>query len=177
MNSDEAPDSPQTPDPASEPDDFKAMLIGAAMIYIVGLIPYTGLLCCLPQIFGVMLTLHLFTRWYRLTLGYGDGIKLGILTALLGMMALQVTAVALLLLAHYRVGGELEPLILRMFSFAGPDAVQKMKEAMEAQRNQGITLVGLVIGILSTVVGASITGLIGGALGAALFKRGPKPQD
>lgn len=150
-------------------------MIGAGFIFVITFIPYSFMLCCLPQIGGALLAIHLFTKWYRLTLTYGEGIKLGMLTALLGGLAAWVVAVAVMLLFNYQFNvKEVQEMMLKVFShFNNPALVDKMKEAFEAQKAQGITLPQLLIGLCSTVVTSAICGLIGGALGAAIFKRGP----
>jgi hypothetical protein len=169
------PASNVPPSPAEDPDDFKAMMIGAGFIFVITFIPYSFMLCCLPQIFGALLAIHLFTKWHHLTLTYGEGIKLGILTALLGGLAAWVVAVAVMLLFHYQFNvKEVQAMMLKIFShFNKPEMIDKMKEAFEAQKAQGLTFTQLLIGLCSTVVTSAICGLIGGALGTALFKRGP----
>jgi hypothetical protein len=166
---------PEVPPPAEAPDDFKPMLIGAAVIFVIAFIPYAGLMCCLPQILGAMLAVHVFTKEYKLTLTYGEGIRLGILTTLLGGVTAWVVAIALLFTVHYQVGGELVDMMVQFFGkFMPPDAVEKMKEGIAQQKESGPTVAQLIIGFIGSLVTAGITGLIGGSLGTAIFKRGPK---
>jgi len=175
--------NPTTPEPTAvippveEPDDFQAMLIGAALIFVVSFIPYASFSCCLPYLVGALLAVHLFTGKYRLTISYGRGIKLGILTCLMGGLATWVVMLAIRLLFDYQVGAK-EGTALTLWlveKMGNPEAVKQVKEAMEAQQAQGVT-VGQVLGGLAGVgVFASLSGLIGGALGALLFKRGVKP--
>jgi hypothetical protein len=173
------PTDPSTnppPAPLEEPDDFKPMLIGAALIFVMSVVPYVSLLgcCCLPHIAGALLAVHLFTKWNRLTLTSGEAIKLGILTVLLGAMAAWAVAVAWQLIFGYQLNmKQVEALMLKIYSHFGPQFVDKAREAMEAQKQKGVTLSQLLIGLCATVVVSAISGLIGGALGAALFKRGP----
>jgi hypothetical protein len=176
---DSTPEAP-VPSPASAPeapDDFKAMMIGAAFIFVTTFIPFSALTCCLPIVLGVLLAIHVFTNSYRVTLSYGDGIKFGILTAMLGAYSAWIVALGLLQFAHYQVGQEVMDLIVKFLSKSGnQDAINKMNEAMEQQRAQGITLGKLGIGLVTNAVWCAICGTMGGALGAALFKRGPKKQ-
>ena len=121
------------------------------------------------------MAVHLYTRKYGLTLPYGRGIKLGILTCLMGGLAAWAGGTALLLIFGYQVGAkETETLTLYFAKMGGPEAVEKAKEAIEAQKNQGVSVLHVVIGLVATSIFAVISGLIGGALGAALFKRKPK---
>ncbi|MDB6020015.1 MAG: hypothetical protein JWR19_4504 [Pedosphaera sp.] len=168
---DPVPNPPASP--AVDPDDFKAMLIGAGFIFAVSFIPYISLACCLPQILGVLLTIHLFTRWYQMTLTYGQGIRLGMLTAMLGSVAFWVVVMALWLGFGYLMHAkENEAIMMKIMSKASPEMLQAFKQAMEAQKTQEIGLPQILLGLCATVVNACICGLIGGALGAALFKRG-----
>ena len=167
--------------PVSEPDDFKAMLIGAALIFVIAFIPYASLLgvCCLPQISGALLAIHLFTKEYRLTLTFGQAIKLGIFTCLLGGMASVLVAIGIKLLFGYQVGQEIQDLMLKIFNGMGPQwqqAADKMKEAFDQQKAQGFSMMMLLTQAGGAAVYLCIAGLIGGALGAALFKRGPKAE-
>jgi hypothetical protein len=169
------PGAIQPPPPAEGPDDFKPMLIGAAMIFVIAFIPYAGLLCCLPQILGALLAVHLFTKEYKLTLTYGEGIRLGILTTLLGGVTAWVVAIALMFTVHYQVGGELSDMMVHFFSkFMPPDALDKMKEKLAEQKASGPDVTQVVVGFIGSLVMTGITGLIGGSLGTAIFKRGPK---
>ncbi len=164
--------------PVEEPDDFQAMLLGAALIFVVAFIPYASFTCCLPSLVGSLLAVHLLTRKYRLTISYGRGIKLGILTCLLGGLAAWVVMLAIRLLFDYQFGAkETESLTLWFVEKMGnPEAVQKAKEAMEAAKSQGVTVGQVLGGLAGVAVFSSLSGLIGGALGALLFRRGGKPS-
>ena len=167
---------PATPAP-EEPDDFKAMMIGAGFIFVVTFIPYSALSCCLPMVGGALLAVHLFTKTYHVTLSIGDGIKFGMLTVMLGGMSAWLVALGLLQFAHYQVGKEIMDLVMKLGSRSGnQEVINKMTEAMEQQRLKGVTLKDLGIGLVFNVIWTSINGTIGGALGAALFKRGPKKE-
>jgi hypothetical protein len=176
--------NPTTPEPTAvippveEPDDFQAMLIGAALIFVVSFIPYASFSCCLPYLFGALLAVHLFTGKYRLTISYGRGIKLGILTCLMGGLAAWAVMLGIRMLFDYQIGAkEGEAFTLWMVGKMGnEEALKQVKEALEAQRAQGVT-VGQVLGGLAGVgVFACLIGLIGGTLGTLFFKRGAKPR-
>jgi len=167
--------SPSSPPSVEEPDDFQAMLIGAGIIFVVSFIPYASMSCCLPHLIGALVAVHLFTRKYGLTLSYGKGIKLGVLTCLMGGLTAWVVVMALMLLFGYQVGAkEGETIALFFAKMGGPEAVEKAKEALAAQKSQGLTVVQVVLGFVSACVFTAISGVIGGALGAAIFKRGPR---
>lgn len=175
MDSNE-PEIPTGPEEIEEPDDFKAMLSGAGLIFIVAFIPFAAFSCCLPQIAGALLAVHLFTSKYALTLTTGRGIKLGILTCLMGGMSAWVVAMGVYFLFDYQVGGkEGEWIALTIAEkVGGPDAVEQAKEAMAQQKSQGMGIAQIAGGFIGGAVFACISGLLGGSIGAAIFKRGPK---
>lgn len=170
------PDIPQPTDATEEPDDFKAMAIGAAVIFVISFIPFAALTCCLPHIIGALLAIHLFTSKYSLTLTSGQGIKLGIFTCLMGAMAAWVVAMGLYFLLDYQVGAkEGEWIALTIAEkVGGQEALDQAKEAMEQQKSQGLGFAQIAGGFAGAAVFACISGLVGGAIGAAVFKRGPK---
>jgi hypothetical protein len=169
-------ETPAVVPPAEEPDDFKAMATGAALIFVVSFIPYASFSCCLPYLFAGLLAVHLYTSKYALTLSLGSGIKLGIFTCLMGGFAAWVVAMAIRLIFDYQVGAkEGEALGLYMAEkMGGPEAAKAAREAIAAQQSQGITVAQVLIGIASVAVFSALSGLIAGALGAAIFKRGPQ---
>ena len=179
MNStDPGPELPPTTEPAGEPDDFKAMMTGATVIFVISLIPFANFTCCLPHLAGTLVALHLFTKQYQLSLTYGDGIKLGILTALLGGLAAWVVMVLLHMVFHYQPGTkEIKDLMLQFYTKYAPQAVDQIKEAFAKQETQGMTVGMIMIGLVSVVITSAIAGLIGGAIGTAWFKRGSKPGE
>lgn len=172
------PELPNAVTTADEPDDFKAMLIGATLIFVVSLIPYVNLAstCCLPQIVGALVAVHLFTAKYSLTLSAGRAMKLGIFTCLMGMLAAWAVGMALLFLFNYQPGAkEVEMLVLKLVGMTGnADVVEQTRQQFELQKAQGLGLAQIAVGLIGSVIFAGIAGVIGGAIGAAIFKRGPK---
>jgi hypothetical protein len=155
------------------------MLIGAGVIFAISFIPFASLACCLPQVGAALLTLHLFTAKYGLTLSAGRAMKLGIFTCLMGSLAAWAVAMAIYFLFNYQVGKEVAEMI---FSFSiqmaekggNTQAVDQMKEQFAQQQAQGLGPAQIAMGLFGSAAFAAISGVIGGAIGAALFKRGPK---
>lgn len=169
------PDLPHMTGETEQPDDFRAMMIGATMIFIIAFIPFAVFACCLPQIFGSLLAVHLFTSQYSLTLTTGRAIKLGILTCLLGGLSSWVVAMLLYFLFDYQVGakeGEWIGLTIAE-KIGGPEALEQAKIAMEQQRAQGLGMLQIVTGLIATVLFGCVSGLIGGSIGAKIFKQDP----
>jgi len=173
------PADPELSDPVTEPeeqDDFKAMLAGAALIFVVSFIPFAAFTCCLPQVLAALLAVHLFTSKYALTLTAGRAMKLGIFTCLMGALAAWAVSMALYFVFDYQVGArEGEFIATRIAEMAGDEnAVEQVRKALEEQRAKGLGPAQIAMGLFGSAAFAAISGVIGGAIGAALFKRGPK---
>ena len=175
------PSEPELPPPVeafNEPDDFPAMLVGATLVFVASVTPYLSIAagCCLPQILGALLAIHLFTSKYALTLTAGRAMKLGIFTCLIGSLAAWAVAMALYFGFDYRLGAkESEAIVMKFVAMSGnSQAVEQTRQAFEQQRLQAIGMGQIAIQLAGGAVFAAIAGVIGGAIGAALFKRGPR---
>lgn len=159
-----------------EPDDFQAMLIGAVVIGVLSLVPYVRMVCCLTHLLGIWLAVFLFTGRYRLTLSYGEGIRLGVLTSLLGNYGAWLIGVVLWLVTGDQPGAE-EGRQLAFFmaeKFGGPEAVEQVRKELAAQAVVTPGLKELGIGVVVVGISASVSGVLGGALGALMFRRGAR---
>lgn len=164
-------------DHAESPDDFHAMLTGAALVFIVGVIPVVYMVgCCLiPQILGALLAVHVYTKKYQLTVSAGKGIVLGILTCLLGGVAAFVVVMVL-----QKFGLDPTQAMTQEWSIqfaeriGGPEAAEEARRQIELQNSQGVGALQIVIGLVIGIILNAIGGLVGGAIGAAVFKRAPK---
>ncbi len=174
MNTNE-PELPDLMGQNEPPDNFRAMAMGATMIFIIAFIPFAVFGCCLPQILGSLLAIHLFTSQYSLTLTAGQGIKLGILTCLLGALSSWVVSMGLYFLFDYQIGArEIEWLVLTLVEKTGnQEALEQTKAEFERQKALGLSMPQIIMGLVVTIVFASLSGLIGGAIGAKLFQRSP----
>ncbi len=173
------PSDPEIPNPideVEEPDDFKAMLTGAVLIFVVAFIPFASLSCCLPHVAAALLAVHLFTSKYALTLTAGRAMKLGIFTCLMGALAAWTVAMAIYFLFDYQVGAKDGEFIAMKFAemSGDPNAIEKVREALEQQQASGLGVLQIAMSLLGSAAIAAVAGVIGGAIGAALFKRGPK---
>ena len=169
------PDSLQV-EPVEKPDDFQAMLYGAAVVFVLSVIPFVNLLgCCLiPQILGALLAVYWFTNKYQLTISPGKGIILGILTCMLGGIAAFVVGMILQKLGINPVEKFTNQMTIDLMErFAGPEAADAAREQIEKQMRQGLTAIQVVIGLFVSVGLNALGGLVGGAIGAAVFKKAP----
>ncbi|MCZ6671415.1 MAG: DUF4199 family protein [Verrucomicrobia bacterium] len=162
-------------EPAEKPDDFQAMLVGAALVFVVSVIPFVNLLgCCLiPQVLGAMLAVYWFTNKYQLTISPGKGIVLGILTCLLGGIAAFIISMILQKLGINPVEEFTNQTIIDLVEKYAPDMADQVREQIERQKLEGLGAVQIVIGLVFSLVFNAVGGLIGGAIGAAVFKKAP----
>ncbi len=172
------PDS-LTIQPEEKPDDFQAMLVGAALVFVVSIIPVVGLTfcCCIPQILGALLAVYWYTNKYKITISPGKGIILGILTCLLGGIAAYVFGMVLMKLGINPMEGVIQAFGEAMADWveqqAGAAEAEKVREEFAKAMSGEKTAVQIVIDLLSVIIFYAIGGLIGGAIGAAIFKKAP----
>ncbi|XOV71357.1 MAG: hypothetical protein ACFHW5_22030 [Verrucomicrobiota bacterium] len=85
-----------------------------------------------------------------------------------------LVAIGLYLGFDYQVGArESEWVSLTLAEkLGGEKAVEQTRLALEQQKAEGLSLKNIVIGFVASTVFACLSGLIGGAIGAAVFKRG-----
>ena len=162
-------------EPAEKPDDFQAMLMGAALVFFASIIPYVNLLgCCLiPQVLGAMIAVYWFTNNYKLTVSPGKGIVLGILTCLLGGVAAFIVSIILQKFGFNPSGDAMNELMINFFDKINPEAGDQIREEIEKQKLEGLTAVQIIVGLVMNLVLSTIGGVIGGAIGAAVFKKAP----
>ena len=145
-------------EPVDKPDDFQAMLIGAALVYFISIIPILGMsvCCCIPQTLGALLAVFWYTNKYKITVSPGKGIVLGILAALLGGIAAYITSFILLKLGFNPMGemmhGFMEQIIQSVEQNAGPEQAEKIREQIERSLSGEKTPVEIVIDLVATVV-------------------------
>ncbi|MDW8467496.1 MAG: hypothetical protein RML35_15465 [Chloroherpetonaceae bacterium] len=168
------------PTPAKEqPDNFTAVMWGAAVVVITSLVPYLSLInfCCLGVMIGGAVATFQYTSAYQLTLKGGEGFKLGALAGLVGGVAYYALFLLLQTLFDYQLGAEeWRQLLLSLFG-SDPAAREQIEEALRTQQQEGLTVLNVIIGLGLTLILYPLAGGIGGAVGAALFQKGEKNES
>ncbi len=162
-------------DGSEKPDSFNAILWGAAVTAIISLLPYISLintLCCLGIMIGGAVTIFQYTNEYQLTMRGGEGFKLGALAGLLGGMVYFVIFTALQVLFNYQLNAEETMNLMMALIGSDPQVREQMEEAFRKQKLEGVTMSTILIGFISTLIVYPIAGGIGGAIGAAVFRKG-----
>jgi len=158
-----------------KPDSFNAILWGAGVIVVTSLLPYVGILsnlCCLGVIVGGLVTAYQYINQYQLTIRGGEGFKLGALAGLLGGIIYTVVFTAVQMLLDYQINiEETKNLLIALFG-SDPQAREQIEESFRRRKLEGVTISNILIGLISTLIIYPIAGGIGGAIGAAVFRKG-----
>ncbi len=157
-----------------------SILIGAVTTCVLSFIPIINMLCCLHYVLAGVVSVWHFTNRHSVTIETFKGIKIAFFSILLGGAFATIIGDALFLASG---GGNLdgfkEMVIEKIEEEGGPQseqAVQFIEQYMPDEIGP-VHLVGLFIAqMIFLAIGAAVTGAIAGALGAAIFKKGPKPQ-
>jgi hypothetical protein len=158
---------------SQQPSMRMPILIGAIVTAGISLIPFASLTCCLPMIFGGLLATFLYSRGLTSPMAMSKGITIGLITALLGGILTVLIIDIVWLTQGYQMGAEaMKETALWIASLAGEEAVETVREELEATGEQQLTPAAFAMQIASTATISAIGGLISGSLGAALFKGG-----
>lgn len=150
-------------------DQKQSVLLGALVVTFFSL-PFLNLinvLCCLGVIAGAMTAVWHYTSTHRLTISAGRGAVLGLYAGALGaLFAFLVN----LVLAQLGLGGEAfaEFILSQLEGNVPPEQVEELRR----QLGQSLTLQAQLVSAFFNLVLYAIFGAIGGAIGAAVFKKG-----
>ncbi|MBC8043369.1 MAG: DUF4199 family protein [Rhizobacter sp.] len=171
--------TPVSPPESAPPDQLTSVLYGAAIVFVLAIVPYVSfinLLCCLGTVLGGFYTHFHYATNFNLTLTAGDGFKLGALAGLVGGLAAVLVGFVLQLVFDYRAGEEAGRLIGEMMTGGNPAARAQMEQQMAQQKAEGLSVQNILIALGTTVIAYPIFGGIGGAIGASTIKKGPQTQ-
>ncbi len=155
----------------------RAILTGAAAtigLSLLGFIPFVGACCsCLAILAGGFTSVWDFTRREQLTIPGGDGAKMGALT---GAAAFGITTVLMLIvwaaLGTPNLADLIIPRIEQQMSAQGSVSSEQMDQVLgmyESVLGNPATLVGFsILGLIIQIIG----GVLGGLIGASVFKKG-----
>ncbi|MFN3345816.1 MAG: hypothetical protein ACK412_09225 [Chloroherpetonaceae bacterium] len=162
---------------SESPDNFNSILIGGAVIFVIGIVPFLNLIngCCLGMLLGGGVSVWHYTNQYNLTLTSGEGFKLGALAGLLGGLAGLVVSYVLIALFDYQPGKEeLQELMLNIFG-SDPAVRAQMEESFREQSTNALSASAIAISTITTAIIYPLFAGLGGIIGASLFKKG-SPQ-
>lgn len=162
------------------PSKTTSVLIGAAVYAVVGalmsFVAFRGGLAtmalggcgaCLAAFAGPAVAVWHYVTAHRLTLPAGSGAGLGAVTGLVGAVASTALAFALRAASVLPTPAEAADIQRRLLAEAGFDAAQ-----VDAQVQSGQAMSGPIAEFAIALVAGLVIGAIGGAIAAAVVKRG-----
>ncbi len=161
---------------------LKPAVIGGVLLGVLSALPfinYFNCICCAWVIIGGVLAAHLYVKESPVHVTLGRGITLGLLTGVIGTGVYALVSLPLRLMmnrAGVNVVEQMRQTLDRIPNL--PPETRQMIENLAAQGNINILI--FIFGLLFMLVIDCIFGMIGGAIGVALFEKraaGAAPPD
>jgi hypothetical protein len=145
---------------------LKPALIGAVALGVLSSLPLVNCFCCAWIIGGGVLAASLYVRDSPVPVSLGRGVVLGLLTGVLGAIVISLFAVPLQMLMNPGLGF-VEQMQKSMDQFPNvPPESRQMFQAMAAHRGFFYAM-----GLIFMLVICGLFGMVGGAVGVALFEK------
>jgi hypothetical protein len=150
---------------------WKPALIGGVILGILSSLPLVNCLCCAWVIGGGVIAAYLYVRDSRMPVTLGRGVSLGLLTGLIGAVVIGLFSIP-----------------LQMLTTSGSSFVEQIRESMNqfpnvppetrrlAEELSGHAGLIYAFGIIFMLGFCCLFGMVGGAIGVALFEK-RKPGD
>ena len=154
------------------PSKLQPALLGGLAIGVLSALPFINIAncCCAWILFGGALASYLMQQNHPLPITAGDG-------AVVGLMAGGVGAVvwALISLPINMAMGPFQAQIMERVLQNTGDIPPELRGFIEGMRGADAVGVGLVLGFIAMLFFGLVFGMIGGLLGAVIFKKNPPP--
>ncbi len=151
------------------PSKLQPALLGGAFMGVLSALPfvsYANACCCLWVVAGGLLAAWLLQQNYPYAITTGDGALVGLLAGLFGAI---VTTIIQAMLAP--VQRDLDLMILGRLAGMAGDIPPVVQDAIEQRRSgPALTVVSVVGGLVLMLIIGPLFSMLGGLLGAALFK-------
>lgn len=156
------------------PSKLQPALLGGAFMGVLSALPfisYFNACCCLWIVVGGLLAAWLMQQNHPTPITTGDGALVGLLAGVFG--ALIGTVVQLLLAPVQR---ELDLYMLSRFAEMMGEIPPMVADVIEQRRNTpALTALSAIGGLIVMMIVAPIFSMLGGLLGAALFRKKDLP--
>ena len=149
-------------------------LFGGLVLGVLSALPVVSvgnLCCCMWLIAGGVVAAYVLQATQPTPITTGDGAVAGLLAGLVGSVVYLVISVPVSMMMGPLQNRWVEGLLERGGEM--PDAV---RPALEAMRQGGLTVAGLVFGFFVMLVLGVVFSTAGGAIGAALFRKKLPPS-
>lgn len=153
----------------------QSILLGSAVVAVLSTsyLSFINCLCCLGVIAGAMVAVWHYTQTNQLTIKPGEGAVMGLMAGLIGAVIALVLNYILMQIG-IRHDAALLNAMLDMFQDSLPP---EQYDELVRQRDEPTTLGSYLTSGMIGVAVSAIFGAVGGAIGAALFKKGAEPID
>jgi hypothetical protein len=153
---------------------LKPALIGGVILGILSAIPIVSALnclCCAWVIGGTMLAANLYVKSSPVAVTLGRGVGLGLLTGAIGAVVDVLFAIPMHLLLRGMGVNFMEPLreALEQIPNIPPETKDALGSIFAEGNGPGVFVI--IVGGFFTLIVYSIVGMLGGALGVALFEK------
>jgi hypothetical protein len=157
------------------PPKLQPALYGGLFIGVLSALPFVNAgnaCCCMWYIAGGVIAAYVMQQNYPLPITVADGALVGILAGVLGAVIMTVLSIPI----ELAFGDVQRQMFQRFIERIGslPPEAQEMFDQME--RRGGVEMVlGSLFGLMFFVVAGTIFGMLGGLLGAAMFRKDQPP--
>ncbi len=156
------------------PPRLQPALLGGAFMGVLSALPFVSYLnacCCLWVVVGGLLAVWLLQQNYPYRISTSDGAVVGLLAGVFGAL---VGGVIAMLMAPFQQ--KLDLYMLGRLTEAMGDVPPVIEQAIEQRRNQpAVTFLSAIASLVFSLIIYPIFAMLGGLLGAVLFKKGEPP--
>ncbi len=148
-------------------------LFGGLVLGVLSALPVVSignLCCCLWLVAGGVVAAYVLQSNQSAPVTTGDGAVAGLLAGAIGSVVYLVVSVPISLL----MGPVQNRMVERLLQSSG-DIPEAMRPALEAMRQGGLSVLGIIFGFLVMLVLSVVFSTAGGAIGAALFRKKVPP--
>lgn len=156
------------------PPRVQPALLGGVFMGVLSALPfvsYANACCCLWVVVGGLLAAWLLQQNYPYQIATSDGALVGLLAGLFGAI---IGVVITILMAPLQ--RQLDLYVLSRLTGAMGDVPPVIDQAIEQRRNQpAVTVFSAIASLVFSLIIYPIFAMLGGMLGAVLFKKGQPP--
>ncbi len=148
-------------------------LFGGLVLGVLSALPVVSMgnvCCCMWLIAGGVVAAYVLQSNQQAPIGVGDGAVAGLLAGLVGSVVYLVVSVPISILM-----GPVQNRMVERLMESGGDMPEAMRPALEAMRQGGVTVLGIVFGFFMMLVLSVLFSTLGGAIGAAIFRKKAPP--
>jgi hypothetical protein len=155
------------------PSKLQPALLGGVAIGVLSSLPVISIgnaCCCAWVVFGGALAAYLMQQNHPAPVNAGDGAVVGLLAGVFGAIFGSVLSIGVSLMAGpYQA--QIIDWVLNSARDLPPEARNVLEEMRGGVMGTALAGIGFIVGLLFSLVVYSIFGLLGGLLGAVMFKK------